>query len=83
EDTEELALTLNGKKSNLQRRDFAAAMQTSQINDKSVENVFKKFSASITTCLRFIRSSFLPRSIQQQFELLIMKRAAKLDLDLS
>ena len=67
-DKEELALTLNGKKSNIKRADFIAAMSRSGIEEVVVNRLIKKFSKLITRWEAFARLSFLPR--EQQMELL-------------
>ena len=43
EDTEELALTLNGKKRKLKKKDFVTSMQVSELSEKVIENIFEKF----------------------------------------
>ena len=43
EDTEELALTLNGRKRKIKKSDFEVAMQASGLDKKVVDNVFNKF----------------------------------------
>ena len=42
EDTEELALTLNGKKRKLKKTDFVTSMRASGLDEKVIENLFKK-----------------------------------------
>lgn len=46
EDTEELALSLNGKKRKIKRSDFETAMRTSGLDEKVIINMFSKFLKS-------------------------------------
>lgn len=43
EDTEELALSLNGKKRKIKKSDWITAMKASGLDDKVMENIFNKF----------------------------------------
>ena len=79
-DNEELALNLNGKKRKLQRKDFIAAMNPSQIGEKAMENIFKKFESSVPEWLEFVRISFLPKQMQDEFIELIKQRTLQLGL---
>lgn len=74
EDTEELALTLNGKKRKLQRKDFEKAMLASGLNEKVIENMSRKFRKSIAKWLDIIDASFLPEDMKRQYKRLIIKR---------
>lgn len=65
EDTEELALTLAGKKRRLRSGHFARAMRDSGISDKVIENSFTKFHQVLESWLDFISRSFLPDDMQQ------------------
>lgn len=82
-DSEELALNLNGKKRKLQQKDFIMAMQLSKISNKAIENIFKKFESSIPEWLAFIRISFLPKNVQDNFIELIKQRTVQLGLKVS
>lgn len=65
EDTEELALTLAGKKRRLRGGHFARAMRDSGISDKVIENSFTKFHHVSESWLDFISRSFLPDNMQE------------------
>ncbi len=60
EDTEELALTLNGRKRKLRRNDFVQAMTASGMDEKVIDNLFKKFIKAIPKWDEWIDVSFLP-----------------------
>ena len=67
EDTEELALTLNGKKSKIKKKDFIIAITASGIEDKIIDNLFKKFAKAEQSWSDFIRQSLLPETMQKQY----------------
>ena len=73
EDKEELALTLNGKKSRIVRRDFEKAILGSGISEKVVENIAKKFRKALIKWLDLIDQSFLPDDIKKQYKRLVIK----------
>lgn len=66
-DTEELALTLNGKKSNIKKADFVAAMSHSEIDAVVTERTIKKFIRIFPFWESFIRQSFLPHDLQTEY----------------
>ena len=71
EDTEELALTLNGKKRKLKKADFATAMQASGLEDKVIDNIFNKFLRVKDKWLEFIGISFLPDEMKEGYKSII------------
>lgn len=77
-DTEELALTLNGKKRKLDKRDFVEAMKGSGISDKVIENVFAKFCSMINPWIEVIKTSFLPNGLKEQYQELISNHIKRL-----
>ena len=66
-DTEELALTLNGKKSNIKKTDFVAAMLRSDIDAVVTERMIKKFIRIFPLWESLIRQSFLPQDLQTKY----------------
>lgn len=74
EDKEELALTLNGKKSKLKRSDFVVSMQTSGLDDKVIDNIFGKFLKAKDKWFEFIEMSFLPDDMKDAFKDIIVAR---------
>lgn len=77
EDTEELALTLNGKRRKIKRSDFEVAMNGCSLEEKIIDNLFSKFIKVTDKWLEFIDMSFLPQDMKQQYKLIITR---KLDL---
>ena len=78
EDTEELALTLNGKKRKLKKSDFVASMQASGLEDKVMENIFAKYAKVKDKWFEFIDISFLPSDMKDGFKSIIAGRLALL-----
>lgn len=73
-DTEELALTLNGKKKKLRKKDFVESMARSHIDNKAIENLLNRFEASIDNWQKFIDISFLTDELKKGYLELIGKR---------
>lgn len=78
EDTEETALTLNGKKSRLRRKDFLDLAANIGLNDRSagrmIDSVLSKTGQAITLC----ENSYLPDDMKADMKKLIEERAARL-----
>lgn len=80
DDDEELALTLNGKKKKIKRRDFEIAMEKSGMDKKSIDNLFKKFVNVIPKWKTIISESFLPTEYQKRYIDLIECTAVRIIL---
>jgi serine/threonine-protein kinase HipA len=81
DDTEELALNLNGKKRKLTKKDFDTAMTSFRLLDKrAIENIYRKFARNTAVWLPFIPQSFLPAAMQEAYISLIKERAARLEI---
>lgn len=81
EDTEELALTLNGKKKKLQRKDFDSLLAATTIVDKkSMNSVFEKMAAAIPAWHELIALSFLAPELKEAYTKLINERAMRLNI---
>jgi serine/threonine-protein kinase HipA len=80
-DTEELALTLNGRKRKLKLSDFQAAMQRAGISDKVLTSSLRRFSKARPAWHRFITESFLPPELQQAYHRLLASRFARLGVE--
>lgn len=78
EDTEELALTLNGRKRKMRRSDFVKAMEASGITEKVIDNIAKKFRRSIVRWLQLIDDSFLTPAMKKAYKRLILERVLEL-----
>jgi len=78
EDKEELALTLNGKKSNLRKKDFELFAEKLGINDKVKESVYKKFFSSIKDFNEMIDKSFIKGETKILYKELIEQKLDRL-----
>lgn len=74
EDTEELALTLNGKKRKIKKTDFIVSMQASGLEDKIIENLFCKFLKVQSKWMEFIDLSFLSDEMKETYKTLITEK---------
>lgn len=81
-DTEELALTLNGKKRKITRTDFEKAMAASGMDDKMIVNLFSKLAKAIPKWNEVIDSSFLPEDMKSAYQEKIIEMALRLNLNL-
>lgn len=77
EDTEELALTLCGKKRKFTRQHFLEAMTASGLDEKVCDNIFARFQRILPEWEVCIRQSFLPKEMQEQYVELISIRSNK------
>lgn len=78
DDPEELALTIAGKRTKINRNNFADAMRASGLNDKVIDNIFKKFIKVLPQWNAFIDISFLPDELKEQYKQKIAKNVKKL-----
>ena len=78
EDPEELALNLNGKKRKLKKSDFVTAMQASGLEEKIIENLFKKFLKTEGRWMEFIEISFLPEDMRIGYKEIIREKLEQL-----
>jgi serine/threonine-protein kinase HipA len=76
-DLEDLALTLNGKKKKLRKKDFHEAINRFDIDAKAIENMFDKFKKSEEKWHKFIEISFLPDDMKSSFHDLIKERVSR------
>lgn len=75
EDTEELALTLNGKKNKLTRTDFKNAFSLSGLDSKVIDNLFAKFEKVLPKWMEFIDISFLNDEMKEHYKELIRENS--------
>lgn len=73
-DPEETALTINGKKSRLKKKDFDALAQNMNIHSKALDSIYSKFHAALSVWVSFIRNSFLSLPMQNSYIELIQAR---------
>ena len=78
EDTEELALTLDGRKKKIGRMNFVRAMESSGLESKVIENIIKKFMNATPKWYDFIDISFLSQELKEKYKAEIAGNLAKL-----
>ena len=77
-DNEEMALTLNGKKRKIVRKDFNALFDAFKLSDKVQSNLFRKFEMVLPKWNDFIDISFLSEEMKIQFKEVLLKRHIQL-----
>ncbi|MFR2070700.1 MAG: HipA domain-containing protein [Bacteroides nordii] len=77
-DSEELALTLNGKKKKIRKSDFVFTMQSAGLEDKIIDNIFNKFHKILSDWIDFIDISFLKEETKEKYKELINENCKKI-----
>lgn len=79
-DDEDLALTLNGKKKKIKKKDFEIAMKGAGLNQKVIENIFKRYKKMIPKWNKFIEASFLSESMKEEYKSMLYRKSEQLEL---
>lgn len=79
-DDEDLALNLNGKKKKIKRKDFETAMIGTGIDQKVIENIFKKYKKLLPKWYTFINESFLSDVMKDEYKTLIKRKSIQIEL---
>ena len=74
EDTEEMALTLNGKKKRLKKQDFMALADKCEITENAAEKMISKMCSLKDRFMVACEESYLPEVYIEQTKLLISER---------
>ena len=77
-DKEQLALTLNGKKQNIRRKDFLVFADTIGIPERSAEKMIEKIVKLKDKYISMCRDSYMPDEMKDALEALIEERIAVL-----
>jgi len=77
-DDEDLALSLNGRKKRLMRRDFESAFNSMKLNARQQANIFAKMGNALNKWLDFIQISFLSPDFKEKYIQLINDRFNRL-----
>jgi len=77
-DEEELALTLNGKKKKIKKKDFLEAMHRFNLDAKAIENIFNRFLNSVKAWHDFLDISFIPEDLKMAYHDLIKERVSRI-----
>lgn len=73
-DQEQLALTINGKKQNIRRKDFMVFAETIGIPKRSAEKMIEKIVKLKDTYITMCRASYMPDDMKTNLEHLIEER---------
>ncbi|MHB1687249.1 MAG: HipA domain-containing protein [Ignavibacteriaceae bacterium] len=73
-DKEELALTLNGKKNNLRKKDFDYFAGKLSIHEKTLAGLYKRYDNSLSQMHDIINKSFLSNDMKEKYSQLIDER---------
>jgi serine/threonine-protein kinase HipA len=73
-DDEDLALTLNGKKKRINRKDFEMAFSTLKLDAKQQANLFSKMEKTRNKWIEFIQISFLNKDFKESYIEIINER---------
>jgi len=79
-DKEELALTLNGKKSRLSRVDFEHLAKGLGLTDRQVRGVFTRFVDLWTLAIKWINDSFLSDELKEAYRSMLVERYSRLTI---
>jgi serine/threonine-protein kinase HipA len=74
EDKEEFALSLNGKKRNIRKKDFLIFAENCAIPRKSAENMMKKLAGMEADFIKACDESWMPVEMQESMKQLIQER---------
>ena len=78
EDKEETALSINGRKAGLERRDFLELGRSLKLNEKQTDNVLKRFEAAFPEAVSFIERGFLSEEKKLAYAGLMKQRMARM-----
>jgi serine/threonine-protein kinase HipA len=79
-DDEELALTLNGRKKKISKRDFEIAFTAAKLDKKQQENIFNKMVKARAKWIDLIGISFLTAELKSKYVNLIHERFQRLSI---
>lgn len=79
-ETEQMALNLNGRKNNLNKKDFDSLSQNLKLNIKQTQNVYYSFNSNLNDALWWIENSFVPRT-QKDFLINLIKQRINILLE--
>ena len=79
EDKEQFALTMNGKKMNIRKKDFLVFADTCEISRSSAEKMIHKLVLMKPTFISMCNESLLPKDLQERFIELIEERSRILE----
>jgi len=78
QDKEEMALTMNGRKTSLHRKDFDAFAATMGLSERQMANTHERMRRSLGVANEVVSTSFLSKLMQHAFLELIGERSSRL-----
>lgn len=78
DDTEELALTLEGKKKKLKWEQFERLGKFLDLNDKQLKSIVNRFQNKKSIAIHWINNSFLTEEYKEKYKILLEERYSKL-----
>jgi serine/threonine-protein kinase HipA len=79
EDTEETALTLDGKKKKLSRTNFVRLAQNLDLTDRQIDGAFKRLTANKPKAFEWIEKSFLSDHLKSEYIKVLESRYMQLN----
>lgn len=73
-ETEQMALTVNGRRNKIIKNDFIAFGSNLSLTDKQMKNSFSNFSKKLKSALWMIENSFLPKDQKTRLSMLLTER---------
>jgi serine/threonine-protein kinase HipA len=73
-DEDEMALTLNGRKKKIKMKDFVAAMNTLNVEEKQQQNILNKMIKAVPNWMKQIDNSFLTDEFKEQYKSIVNER---------
>lgn len=80
DDKEEIALTLNGKRSRLTKKDFDALGANLKLPERSIQNIYTRFSEKLDQCNDWIAISFLPEDMKTAYRNIVQQNSGRIGL---
>jgi len=81
EDTEELALTLGGKKKKLQREHFERFGKELELTNKQIKSVFNRMGKYKPRAIEWVNNSFLSNDMKEAYIYVLEKRYEQLKIE--
>jgi serine/threonine-protein kinase HipA len=78
-DTEELALTIQGKKKKLTKENFIHFGEDLGLTSKQINSVFKRFIKNKEIAFNWIESSFLSFEMKEEYKSVLMERYSRIE----
>lgn len=78
-DNEDLAMTLNGRKRKIGRRDFVAIVNTLKIPEATIKRVLNKFASQNAKVFELIDQSYMSEEFKEEYKLIWSSKLSRLE----